>query len=45
MTRLRLDDRASNLGRSKGVLPLRHCVQTGPGAHRASSPMGTGAWS
>jgi len=35
-------DFAFNSGQGKGVL-LLHCIQTGSGAHRAFSKMGTGA--
>jgi hypothetical protein len=50
-TRHRLDDRGSISGRGSDVIfSLRHCVQTGPGVHTASYPMGSGgscpgAWS
>jgi len=38
-----LDIQGSVPGRgSDGIFSHRHCIQTGPGAHPASYPMGTG---
>jgi hypothetical protein len=37
-----LEGQSSVLGRGKRIFSLLHSVQTGPGAHADSNPMGTG---